>query len=558
MMQEDRRLEETRSPFRQAGDESREDAEYRVIFHVDVNSAFLSWSALKRLQENPDSVDLRTIPSAIGGDVNRRHGVITARSIPAKKYGVSTGEPVVSALRKCPNLVLEQPDFTVYREYSRRFIAILQTYSDRVEQVSIDEAFLDMTERFCKEELVRDHSPEGGFLTKGSDLLQLRERKGKIPEGAETKEAADGDAALPAGVHVPGGNPAEVHMAGGNPSGAHMPGGNPAGVHAPGGNPAALAVRLANEIYDTLGFTVNVGISGNKLLAKMASDFRKPGRVHTLWPEEIADKMWPLSIGELYGCGRKTAEKLWSIGIRTIGEAAVADPEMLSSYLGERAGLSIAAGANGISNDDVHSEEEEAKSYSNETTTSADITATNFDRDAVPVVRELSQSVARRLRRDGMFAGTIEVSVKSSDFHRYSRQTRLENSTNDPEVIFETAVRLLRKLLYGNGGLFRAGRGVRLIGVGGTNLDDGSCRQMDLFSYINAKENRKAGRADAQAEPGEGQQEADREKKQENSRGKTREDREGKRQEERQKKLEAMMQRIRAKYGENAVHRGKR
>ena len=100
-------------------------------------------------------------------------------------------------------------------------------------------------------------------------------------------------------------------------------------------------------------------------------------------------------------------------------------------------------------------------------------------------------------------------------------------------------------MLYGNGGLFRAGRGVRLIGVGGTNLDDGSCRQMDLFSYINAKENRKAGRADAQAEPGEGQQE-------------TREDREGKRQEERQQKLEAMMQHIRAKYGKNAVHRGKR
>ena len=480
--------------MRKAETMGRDDAEYRVIFHVDVNSAFLSWSALKRLQVDPDSVDLRTIPSAIGGDVSRRHGVITARSIPAKKYGVITGEPVVSAVRKCPNLVLEQPDFAVYREYSRRFLQILRTYSDRVEQVSIDEAFLDMTERFREEKLVRDHSPESGFLTKGSDLLQLRRKSGKTQENVETRPGGVRDGVLCAEAHVPG------------------------------GNPAATAVRLANEIFDTLGFTVNVGISGNKLLAKMASDFKKPGRVHTLWPEEIADKMWPLAIGELYGCGRKTADKLRSIGIRTIGEAAAADPEMLCSYLGERAGLGIAASANGISNDEVHAEEEGAKSYSNELTTSTDITATNFDRDAIPVVRELSQSVARRLSRDGMFAGTIEVSVKSSDFHRYSRQTRLESSTNDPQVIFETAVRLLRKLLYGNGGLFHEGRGVRLIGVGGTNLDDGSCRQMELFTYLSQK---------------------------------VQEERQENRQEERQRKLEAMMRSIRAKYGENAVHRGR-
>ena len=123
------------------------ESEGRTIFHVDVNSAFLSWSALKRLEEDPDAVDLRTIPSGVGGDVKTRHGIITAKSIPAKKYGVQTGEPVVKALQKCPQLVLVPPDFETYRKYSHALMEILSRYSPLLQQVSIDEAYLDVTER---------------------------------------------------------------------------------------------------------------------------------------------------------------------------------------------------------------------------------------------------------------------------------------------------------------------------------------------------------------------------------------------------------------------------
>jgi DNA polymerase-4 len=173
----------------------------RTIFHVDVNSAFLSWSALKKLREEPGSVDLRTIPSAVGGDVKTRHGIITAKSIPAKKYGVQTGEPVVKALQKCPQLVTVPPDFPTYHEYSQALMDILAQYSPLLQQVSIDEAYLDMSHRIA---------------------------------------FGDREAAL------------------------------------------LWASRIREQVKRELGFTVNVGISTNKLLAKMASDFQKPDRTHTL------------------------------------------------------------------------------------------------------------------------------------------------------------------------------------------------------------------------------------------------------------------------------------
>ena len=192
----------------------------RVIFHVDVNSAFLSWEAVTRLAEG-EKIDLREIPSAVGGDIETRHGVILAKSIPAKKYGVTTGEPVVDALRKCPELVLVKPHHEMYKEKSRAFIGILQQYSDRIEQFSVDEAFVDMT---------------------GTGRLF--------------------------------------------------------------GPPVEAATRMKDQIHRELGFTVNVGISSNKLLAKMASDFKKPDRVHTLFPEEIATKMWPLPVRDLFFVGK--------------------------------------------------------------------------------------------------------------------------------------------------------------------------------------------------------------------------------------------------------------
>ena len=322
------------------------ESEGRTIFHVDVNSAFLSWSALKRLEEDPDAVDLRTIPSGVGGDVKTRHGIITAKSIPAKKYGVQTGEPVVKALQKCPQLVLVPPDFETYRKYSHALMEILSRYSPLLQQVSIDEAYLDVTERVSEKET------SGVVCTSGG------ERKRAI----------------------------------------------------------ALARQIRDQVRAELGFTVNVGISCNKLLAKMASDFEKPDRTHTLYPEEVPAKMWPLPIEALHGCGKSTAQKLQLIGINTIGDAAAADRALLQSFLGQSSGAYIWNSANGISKSKVVAEREQAKSVSNERTLSEDIGRENYQADGVPVICMLSQKVAGRLQKSGLVGQTITFQIKSSDF----------------------------------------------------------------------------------------------------------------------------------------------
>lgn len=377
-----------------------------IIFHIDVNSAFLSWSALKALKEEPGSVDLRTIPSAVGGDVKKRHGIITAKSIPAKKYGIVTGEPVVKALQKCPQLVLVESDFATYHYYSEAFMEILSKYSPIIQQVSIDEAFVDMS---GSRELYRYlETPDSPF-------------------------------------------------------------------------PICLAEKIKNEVRDTLGFTVNVGISCNKLLAKMASDFQKPDKIHTLFPEEIREKMWPLPIGDLFGCGKATASRLISIGIRTIGEAATADPQMLVSILGENGGAYIYSAANGIGSTTVHTQYEDAKSYSNEHTLHSDLTADNYDKDIVPVLRSLSASVSRRLKRDHVFGRTVTVSVKTGNFKRHSAQMQLESSIDDEIRLYKYSKELSDKLLLGDEGLFIKGEVIRLVGVGVTKLDDGSYQQLNLF-----------------------------------------------------------------------------
>ncbi|MCR5526713.1 MAG: DNA polymerase IV [Lachnospiraceae bacterium] len=417
----------------------------RCIFHVDVNSAFLSWSAVKRLKDDPDSVDLRTIPSAVGGDVETRHGIITARSIPAKKFGIKTAEPVVKALQKCPELVLIKSDFKTYREYSHEFIKILRKHAPVVQQASIDEAYLDFT---------------------------------------GTKAASD---------------------------------------------PLKKAEAIRDEIRDSLGFTVNVGISVNKLLAKMASDFEKPDKIHTLYPYEIEKKMWPLPIGDLYGCGKRTASKLENYGIRTIGDAAVTPLEVLVSILGESAGAYIYESSNGVSDSQVSEEERDAKSYSNESTTSIDIDENNFEAVGLPIVHGLAASVAGRLKRDGVYAGTIEASVKTDDFKRRSHQRRLVNSTNDENLIEKTAIGLLEEMLKGNEGLFSKGYKVRLIGVGGTNLDRQEYQQMSLFDLMKGNS---ISLGEEKVEPDEG--------------------------EIRREKLRKMMNDIKTRYGEDAVFKGRK
>lgn len=358
----------------------------KLIFHIDVNSAYLSWEAARRVANGEP--DLRLIPSAIGGDPEKRTGVILAKSIPAKKFKITTGEPVAMALRKCPNLVLAKPDFKLYVQNSRAFIAICKKYAPVVEQVSIDECFCD----FDNTELV-------------------------YPD------------------------------------------------------PMELAYRIKDEIKEALGFTVNVGISENKLLAKMASDFEKPDKVHTLYPGEIPEKMWPLPVGELFTVGKATAERLRQARIETIGALAHTDPEQLTRMFGPKMGIHLHRYANGISNSPVLAEPEEAKGYSISTTLEDDVETAEA---AHHILLALADSVAARMRADGFKAFCVAVSIRSNDFKNKSHQQKLREPTDGTNEIYQLAKKLFSELWNGKTPL-------RLLGIALTDLTKEDYVQTSLF-----------------------------------------------------------------------------
>ncbi len=362
----------------------------KIIFHIDVNSAFLSWEAVYRLAHKGGKQDLRTIASAVGGDVSLRHGIILAKSVPAKRYGVKTGEAIWEAKMKCPGLVLVPPNYGLYERCSAAFMEILRDYSDMVEQYSIDEAYVDMS--------------------------------------------------------------ASCHLF---------------------GTPEEAAAQIKERIYETLGFTVNVGISDNKLLAKMASDFQKPDRVHTLYPEEIKEKMWPLPVSDLFFVGRATAKKLSSVGIRTIGELAAADPKWLKGML-KKHGEVIWGFANGVDFSQVSVEPEANKGYGNSTTTPYDVTdAETADR----VLLALCETVAARLRMDQVRAGVVSVGIRYWDLSNVSHQKVLYNATNLTVEIYKAACGLFRELWNGEP--------VRHLGVHTARISGGEAyRQSSLFDEV--------------------------------------------------------------------------
>ena len=506
-------------------------SEGRTIFHVDVNSAFLSWSALKRLEEDPGAVDLRTIPSGVGGDVKTRHGIITAKSIPAKKYGVQTGEPVLKALQRCPQLVLVPPDFETYRKYSRALMEILSGYTPLLQQVSIDEAYMDVTEQVA--------GAAGGTGSCSAD---------GSAEDTEAPAAAGsaGDSGVPGSIKSPSRDR----------------------EHA-----LNLAQQIRDRVRTQLGFTVNVGISSNKLLAKMASDFEKPDKTHTLYPEEVPAKMWPLPIGALHGCGKSTAQKLQLIGINTIGDAAAADLALLQSFLGQKSGTYIWNSSNGISRSKVVAEREQAKSVSNERTLSEDISRENYRTDGVPVISMLARKVAGRLQKSGLAGQTVTFQIKTSDFERHSRQMSLPDLTDRAKDIEAAALLLADQLLGGPEGLFAQGISIRLIGVGVSRLAEKKVHQMDLFEWAEqneeeesrkaeecrkAKESRKAEEnrlaEEAQKAAREEQYRAALERAQKSEQEKQAQ---AKARRARQAKLDAMMNKVNERYGKGTIRKGK-
>lgn len=389
----------------------------RLIFHVDVNSAFLSWEAARRVRLGEP--DLRLIPSCVGGDPNKRTSIVTAKSIPAKAYGINTGEPISMALRKCPNLVVVQSDYRLYEECSKAFKDICRKYAPVVEEFSIDECFLDMT------------------------------GMGKIyPD--------------------------------------HM----------------KAAYALKDEIRDTLGFTVNVGIGANKLLAKMASDFEKPDKVHTLLnQEEVEMKMWPLPISDLFGVGKASAKRLMDAGFKTIGELAKADLDFVRMLIGDKSGEHIYSLANGIDESPVTSEEREAKSYSVVTTVEENIVSYEV---ANQILLTLADSVATRMRREGAKAYCVSVKIRTNEFKNQSHQLNFSEATDVTEEIYETSKKLFADLWDGKTPL-------RLMGIALSNISKDEEEQLSLF--------------------------VDEEK-------------------EKQKKVDAAMDSIRTKYGMNKIMRG--
>lgn len=359
----------------------------KVIFHIDVNSAFLSWEAVYRLYHLGGKVDLRDEVAAVGGDMAMRHGIILAKSIPAKKYNIKTGESIVEALQKCPQLKLVPPNYSLYERCSAAFMEILRQYSPDVEQYSVDEAFVDMT---------------------GTESLW--------------------------------------------------------------GEPVTAANRIRNQIREELGFTVNVGVSENKLLAKMASDFQKPDRIHTLWKHEIEMKMWPLPVTDLFFVGRATAKKLFHMGIHTIGELAQSDAIMLKSHL-KKHGEVIWAFANGMDVSVVQSEAPANKGYGNSTTIAFDVTDAST---AKLVLLALAETVGTRLRAAGVRAEVIAVGIKTFDLQYASHQMTLNNATNITIEIHRCACQLFDSLWNG--------KVIRHLGIHTSRIKDHmDMRQLDMF-----------------------------------------------------------------------------
>lgn len=360
----------------------------RIIFHVDANSAFLSWTAAYKVKVLGESLDIRDVPSVVAGDKESRHSIILAKSTPAKKFGIQTGEPLFQALEKCPDLVIVPPDYGLYVEASRHFVEMLRQFSPAVEQYSIDEAWVDMT---------------------GTERLW--------------------------------------------------------------GPPRLAAEKMRQRIWEELGFTVNVGISTNKLLAKVAGDFEKPNKVHTLFPEEVPTKMWPLPVRDLFLVGSATEKKLKKIGIYTIGDLAHADLSAIKRRLGKH-GETIWRYANGYNTDLVTPEPAENKGYGNSVTTAADVTTRE---GAHQVLLSLCETVAMRMRKDGKCGSCISVHLRTNSFEHYSHQMLIHGATNITQTIFQTACRVFDEA-------WDAQTPLRQLGVQVTRLSEEPYQQYDLFS----------------------------------------------------------------------------
>ena len=363
----------------------------KQILHVDVNNAFLSWTAVDMLKQG-SNIDIREIPSVIGGDESRRAGIVLAKSPKAKMFGISTGETLYQARMKCPRLKVYPGNYKMYKQYSEKLYQLLLQYTDKIERFSIDECFLDMTNTLL-----------------GDTLLNK-------------------------------------------------------------------AYEINKRVKKELGFTVNVGVAHNKLLAKMASDFTKPDRVHTLFEEEIPSKMWPLPVSDLLMLGRKTIPKLYNMRIKTIGDLAKTDKTLMIKKFGKH-GLLMWEYANGIDNSEVNYIEEKPKGIGNSTTLPVDISD-------IPKLEEvllaLTEQVTYRLRKYGLLANVVNVQLRTKDFEDKTHQRKLVQATSSTKDIYIQAKELLHEM-------YKIGTPIRLIGMRVDNLIEKDELQLSFFNQENTE-----------------------------------------------------------------------
>ena len=357
----------------------------RQILHIDVNNAFLSWTAVHMLKQG-SNIDIREIPAIIGGDESKRSGIVLAKSMKAKECGIRTAETIYQAKLKCPNLKIYPSNFKIYRYYSNALYQLLSQYTDKIERFSIDECFLDMT----------------NFLMKDTLLEKAKE--------------------------------------------------------------------ISKRVKEELEFTVNIGVANNKLLAKMASDFTKPDKIHTLYKNEIPEKMWPLPVSELFMLGKKTVPKLYNMQIKTIGDLAKSDKRMLEKKFGKH-GIMMWEYANGIDESEVKYQEEKPKGIGNSTTLPQNISDIKRLEE---IVLALTEQVTYRLRKYDLLANTVNVQLRTKDFQDTSHQGKLGIATASTKEIYHKAKELLEQM-------YKTGMSIRLVGVRVDNLVDKNQQQLSFF-----------------------------------------------------------------------------
>ena len=365
----------------------------KIIMHIDVNNAFLSWTAVDLLNKGY-KIDIRNIESIIGGDESKRHGVVLAKSMVAKSKGVKTADTIRDAKRKCNDLKIYPPNHKLYEEMSNKLFNLISNYTPDIEKLSVDECFID--------------------YTKVRNLY---------------------------------------------------------------GDPIKFAYKLKSEIKNTLGFTVNIGVANNKLCAKMASDFLKPDRVHTLFKEEIIEKMYPLSIEELYGIGRSSSQKLRDLNINTIGDLACADPKVLYKYFKNQT-QKIINSAKGIDDSIIVSKKQECECISNSTTTSYNL---NSLEEIYKFLYPLVENVSMSLRKNNKYASLVGVMLKDKNFKTSSHQRKLKNPTSSTDEIYNISKELIKELWNEEG--------IRLVGVSLGKLSNFQTHQISLFEDVKEVEN---------------------------------------------------------------------